>query len=62
MTGLPVTGGLEYLRLSSDVRERLIVMECFNCNERIIVWMIHRIQAQVSYKMSGVSFPCSLEM
>ena len=30
--GYPVTGGLEYLRLSSDVRERLIV-ECFNCNE-----------------------------
>ena len=24
--------------------------------------MIHRTQAQVSYKMCGVSLPCSLEM
>ena len=48
----PVTGGLESLRLFSDVRERLIV-DCFTNNGHAALYKM--IQAQVSHKMSGGS-------
>ena len=30
--GYPVTGGLESLRLSSDVKRERLIVECFNNN------------------------------
>ena len=36
-SGDPVTGGLESLRLSSDVRQKDLIVESFNNNEHAAV-------------------------
>ena len=57
---LVLTGSLESLRLSSDVRERLIV-ECFTNNNGHAALYISVNDTHTKY-LVVLSLPCSLEM